>query len=277
MQRPGLPLMSRGVAIIGVCAVCSVGSADPTSGPDLEVAAMIGSYRDEGLSVGVAVGVPVGDVDVGAVRRWLDAGTPLSETGRRVGRSPGAIRRALRDAGLPVPPSRPPLDLDVVRALYWQDGLSLAKIAARLGCSAARVGSAMRAAGIPRRDAHDRPVRPGPSSVTREELTALYVDRALTARQVAAELGCDPAWVTAALRRYRIARPVDPVGLDVDRATLTRLYVTERLDDPQIAARYEVPPWRVTRRRRELDVHRPRTRHPDPPAPNLPRRRRPER
>ena len=128
----------------------------------------------------------------------------------------------------------------------------------------------MRAAGIPRRDAHDRSVRPGPWWVTRDELTVLYVDRALTAREVAAELGCDPAWVSAALRRYRIARPVDPVRLDVERATLTRLYVTERLDDPQIAARYGVPPWRVTRRRRELDVHRPRTRHPDTPTPDLP-------
>jgi hypothetical protein len=67
---------------------------------------MLRSYRDEGVSVGVAVGVPVGDVDVGAVHRWLDAGTPLSEIARRVGRPPGAIRGALRDAGLPVPPSR---------------------------------------------------------------------------------------------------------------------------------------------------------------------------
>ena len=158
----------------------------------------------------------------------------------------------------------------MIGALYWQDGLSLGKIAARLGCSAGRVGSAMRAAGIPRRDAHDRSVRPGPWWVTRDELTVLYVDRALTAREVAAELGCDPAWVSAALRRYRIARLVDPVRLYVERATLTRLYVTERLDDPQIAARYGVPPWRVTRRRRELDVHRPRTRHPDTPTPDLP-------
>jgi len=31
-----------------------------------------------------------------------------------------------------------------------------------------------------------------------------------------------------------------------------------------------VPPWRVTRRRRELDVHRPRTRHPDTPIPDVP-------
>ena len=158
----------------------------------------------------------------------------------------------------------------MIGALYWQDGLSLGKIAARPGCSAGRVGSAMRAAGIPRRDAHDRSVRPGPWWVTRDELTVLYVDRALTAREVAAELGCDPARVTAALRRYRIARLVDPVRLYVERATLTRLYVTERLDDPQIAARYGVPPWRVTRRRRELDVHRPRTRHPDTPTPDLP-------
>ena len=36
----------------------------------------------------------------------------------------------------------------MIGALYWQDGLILGKIAARLGCSAGRVGSAMRAAGI---------------------------------------------------------------------------------------------------------------------------------
>ena len=292
MNLPGTTVVAGvprgGPAITPGCAAGCPGSADSAAGRDLDVATVRRSYRDEELPLrdtaaavgrgpdtapppgaGVAIRVPV--VDVGDVRRWLDAGTPLSEIARQVGRSPGSIRSALRDAGVPVPPARPPLDPQVVRALYWQDGLSLGKIAARLGCSAGRVGSAMRAAGIPRRDAHDRPVRPpGPWWVTREELTVLYVDRALTARQVAAELGCDPAWVTTALRRYRITRPVDPVRLDVDRATLTRLYVTERLDDPQIAARYGVPPWRVTRRRRELDVHRPRTRHPDTPTPDPP-------
>ena len=80
----------------------------------------------------------------------------------------------------------------MIGALYWQDGLSRGKIAARVGCSAGRVGSAMRAAGIPRRDAHDRSVRPGPWWVTRDELTVPYVDRALTARQVAATRPAGP-------------------------------------------------------------------------------------
>jgi len=129
-----------------------------------------------------------------------------------------------------------------------------------------RVATALRSAGVPRRSPWDRPNAAGPA-ISAGQLTDLYVNQGLTARQVAAELGCPLSQVAAALTRHRITRPVFPVTFDVDRATLTRLYVTEQLDDTVIAARYDVPPWRVTRRRRELDVHRPRIHRPPRPTP----------
>jgi AraC-like DNA-binding protein len=225
-------------------------------------------------AAGVEVGPPAATprrpvVDALEVRRRLDAGATLLGIAAELGRSAGVLRRVLRMAGLPVPPWRPPrpvLDPAALRDWYLGELLSIDQIATRVGYSRGTVAAALRAAGVPRRDRRDRPTRAGRPVITADRLTELYLRRGLTARQVAAELGCEPSAVAAALKRHCFTRPVNAAGLDVDRETLTRLSVTERLGDGAIGARYGVPAWQVTRRRRELDVHRPPgTPRPDPP------------
>lgn len=219
--------------------------------------------------------------DPALVRDRLDAGEGLLEIAADLGRSSGVLRRVLRTAGLPVPPWRPPrplLDPAVLRAWYLEQGLSINAIASRSGSCRGTVTAALRAAGIPLRGRYERPAPPGRPVIGGDELTDLYLRRGLTARQIAAELGCEPSAVRAELQRHGITRPPGSAVLDVDRHTLTRLYADERLDDRVIAARYGVPTWRVTRRRRELNIRRDRvlpatrTTPPPPPTPDELRR-----
>lgn len=198
-------------------------------------------------------------VDAVQVRRRLDAGETLLEIAADVGRSAGVLRRALRAEGLPVPPWRPPravLDPVVLRDMYLGQLLSIGEIAARVGYSCSAVAAALRAAGIPRRGQRAQRSWTGRPVITEAQLAELYVRRALTARQVATELGCDLPAVAAALKRHVITRPVHAECLDVDRETLTRLYVTERLSDKAIGVRFGVSAMQVSHRRRELNVHR---------------------
>jgi hypothetical protein len=127
----------------------------------------------------------------------------VAEVARDVGRPAGVIRQALRSAGVPVPPRRPPppaLDVAVLRELYIGQELSIARVAARLGSTPSRVATALRSAGVPRRSPWDRPNAAGPA-ISAGQLTDLYVNQGLTARQVAAELGCPLSAVRC--RRWR--------------------------------------------------------------------------
>ena len=200
-------------------------------------------------------------VDAVGVRVRLDGGEDLLAIAADLGRSPGVLRRALRGAGLPVPPWRPPLpvlDPAVLRDCYIGQRMSISQIATRLGYSRGTVAVALRSAGIPRRGRDERPPAVDRPVIGAEQLRNLYLRRGLTARQVADELACEPAAVRAALKRHGITRPPVSTVLEVDRDTLTRLYAAERLNDRVIAARYGVPTWRVTRRRRELNIVRQR-------------------
>jgi transposase/transposase-like protein len=270
------------------------------SSPDpAELAEVVRRYRDEGRSlkeVGAAFGrgpdwakarvraagltvrpggTPRTELDLEQLRRWrLEEGLTIGEIATRAGRSASTVAEALRRAGVTVTPrraARPPLDPAVLRRLYVEERRPLGQVATVLGASERRVRAAIIAAGIPLRPARRRADLAALPTLSRAQLTKLYLRQRLTTSEIAARYGGSDNWVRTALETHAIdrrtggARPVLPV--DLDAATLTDLYVTRRLDDPAIAAQLGVPTWRVTTRRRELKVTRPPVPppHPDPP------------
>jgi DNA-binding CsgD family transcriptional regulator len=285
LHRAGLPSRAAGPV---------KSSPDPA-----ELAEVVRLYRDEGRSLaavggafghgpdwakarvhaaGLTVrpgGTPRTGLDLEQLRRWrLDEGLPLDEIATRAGRSATTVAAALHRAGVTVTPrrpARPPLDPAVLRRLYVEDRRTVGQVAAALGASDRRVRAALVAAGIPLRPARRRADLAALPTLSRAQLTELYLRQRLTTSEIAARYGGSENWVRTALAAHAIgrrtggARPVPPV--DLDAATLTDLYVTRRLDDPAIAARLGVPTWRVTTRRRELRVTRPPVPppHPDPP------------
>lgn len=83
--------------------------------------------------------------------------------------------------------------------LYLDEELSVARIAAILGCSAATVSNRMRACGIPARTGRFQALE-----VSRALLEQLYTDEALTIPAVAARLGISVGTLHNRRRAYGI-------------------------------------------------------------------------
>lgn len=94
--------------------------------------------------------------------------------------------------------------------LYIDEGMSQARIAALLGCSAATVANRLRRCGIPARDGRFKP-RPLPRAL----LIELYSDEALPLPMIAARLGVSVSSVHNWRRAYGI--PTRPRRLPAGR------------------------------------------------------------
>ena len=208
------------------------------------------------------------------LRRWrVEEGLTIAEVAARAARPAATVAEQLRKAGVLTAPRRrqaPALDAELVRRLYVDQRRTLMQIARQLCCSDTRMRAALLDAGVELRPPRRRRDRPAWPPLSEAELRELYLERGLTAAQIAARFGGSSTWVLAALDRHGIprrpggSRPVPT--LDVDAATLTDLYVHRRLDDAAIAARLNVPTSRVLARRRQLGVSRPfAPPHPGPP------------
>ncbi|HMQ33008.1 MAG TPA: helix-turn-helix domain-containing protein [Chloroflexaceae bacterium] len=91
------------------------------------------------------------------------------------------------------------LPCEVLHRLYINEGLSQARVAALLGCSAATVANRLRGCGIRARDGRFK-ARPLP----RAELEALYSDELLPMAAIAARLGVSIGTVHNWRRAYGI-------------------------------------------------------------------------
>ena len=131
-------------------------------------------------------------------RLWADLTISVEEIGRRLGISGNAVRQRADVRGFaPRPRGRPfarRCDHDQIVELYLS-GLSMPKIAVRLGVTGNNVLMALRRAGIPSRD---RKAGAGTGSLTRvafgPDFDFLWQSGVRTA-DMAALYGCDPATV----------------------------------------------------------------------------------
>lgn len=106
------------------------------------------------------------------------------------------------------------VDADTLRRLHVDEGKSLAAIAKQVGCSPFDVGRALHRHGIAQRTHH----RVYPELADGDLLRRWYETEGLSASEIAAEVGCAPQTVSAALARHgipaRSARATRPDGLD---------------------------------------------------------------
>lgn len=128
---------------------------------------------------------------------YLDKELSLAEVGAEFGLSPTRIKRILVQNKVQIrkrtnsqklyasfEKKRTILERETLRKLYTVDGLSLEKIADRLGTSYAVVERNFKAYGLKRR----APGRYAPASLTRELLEELYLRQRLTVPQIAERL-----------------------------------------------------------------------------------------
>jgi DNA-binding CsgD family transcriptional regulator len=134
------------------------------------------------------------------------------------------VAAALHRAGVtvtPRQPARPPLDPAVLRRLYVEERRTLGQVAAALGASDRRVRAAMVAAGIPLRPARRRADLAALPTLSRAQLTELYLRQRLTTGEIAARYGGSENWVRTALAARAIGRRTGGLG-PFRRSSLTR-------------------------------------------------------
>jgi DNA-binding CsgD family transcriptional regulator len=119
-----------------------------------------------------------------------------------VGCSPKTVLRHLGGHGIPVRPGPPPATIlpgTDLRRWYLDEGMAIAEIAARAGCSSSAVRSLLARSAICRPRGHAAP------SLSREELWSAYVVEGRSTTQIAAAQGCGASTVARRLRAAGIA------------------------------------------------------------------------
>jgi hypothetical protein len=224
-------------------------------------------YRDEGLSLAqvgsafghrpdwararvLATGVPMrrpgerghrteedSGLDVERLTRWYADGLTLAEISHRTGGSRAKVTAGLRAYGVEIRSRRRRTTTptpDQLRELYVDQHLTLAQVAARLGCSNRRVAARLAAAGVALRAAGRPASSPAPPPLDEAQPHELYVDQQLTIAEVATRVGSSDTRVAAALKQHGIPRRrggtrlIAPIALDAPctSSTSTNAWMT---------------------------------------------------
>lgn len=225
-------------------------------------AAVIKAFKKHGIKARPASGSKGsgGQVQFASLddREWLNRrytldGLSMDSVGREAGCTGGAVLKALRRHGIPTRPSKgrgrrtpePPPQLrdpDWLDEQFRHQKRDIPSIAREVGVGRGVVMSALRRFGISRRYTLNGPVRMPANQIfpnlgKPEWLQAEYADKGRTTEGIAAELGCTPWAVQAALCRFRVlkfpGRPQEKkhpelgVGLRKDDKGYIRVYVPD--------------------------------------------------
>ena len=187
-------------------------------------------------------------VATGEMRRlrqlWL-AGMPLARAAVSVRVTFPEAEEWLTEVALPVAAQRKRVDVELLRRLYVDEGLPVADIAERLGCSEGLVRSRVSHAGL-RRVRTDHSAR----------VVRLY-RRGWSIRAIAQKVGVHHRSVWRILDGAGVARrPVGSRGRRLRRADLQRLYVREGLSLAEVARRLDVNVDAVKRNLDRLGIPR---------------------
>jgi DNA-binding CsgD family transcriptional regulator len=204
------------------------------------------------------------------VELYVERGLSSDAIARQVGCSSQAVREQLRRSAIPL---RPPgtsspataaLTPEVLRDLYGRQGLAMAEIAARFGCSVSGVRKLLLRHGIPVRSKLGKRVRPD-DPLSADVLRRLYVDERLPIAEVARRLDTSRDKVALRLRRYGI--PVRPGGREPADPklgeTVAELYVGRGLSVDEVGQQVGISAQRVRNLLRAAGV----ALRPPPPRP----------
>ena len=157
-----------------------------------------------------------------------------STIARRLGVSTVEVRAALDRFDIPLPPVRPELTAEALRAAFAA-GETVSSIARRVGIDRSGVRQRMRRHEIT--NPHYRPVERPALLDDADWLRSRYVTDAVTIKQIATGIGVGPSTVDRALRRAGIERRPQgrsaPGGFDAD--WLRDAYVVRRVPVADIA------------------------------------------
>jgi Helix-turn-helix domain len=123
-----------------------------------------------------------------------------------------------------------PVDADILRHLYVDEGLTIGTTASRLGIGTLIVRRELARHGIAQRTRR--------IEFSRGLIEQLYVKDRLSQVKIAKRLGVHPRIICREMRRHGIAvrAPLDAQGTIIDRRVLEDLYLTRRLSQRKIAA-----------------------------------------
>jgi transposase len=186
------------------------------------------------------------------IDRYVERGLSATAIAEEVGYSPQAVRDQLRRWAIPLrprgtaSPATAALTPEVLVDLYHRQGMTLAEIAFRFGCSPSGVRKRLLRDGIPVRPRRGKRIRPG-DPLSAEVLRRFYVDERLSIAAIARRLHTSRDKVSLRLRRYGIPvraggrYPSDPKL----RETMVQLYTVEGLGVEEVASRTGISPGRA--------------------------------
>lgn len=126
--------------------------------------------------------------------------------------------------------SEPNLSREQLEDLYWKGGLSIEKIAKRLGCSPTKVHYWLVKYGIKRRKEYKKGL-----GINKSILEELYVRKKMSLNEIANQFLCNNTNILYWLKKYGIdRRPAYRKKVHIPKETLERLYWRENLTTTQI-------------------------------------------
>lgn len=139
-------------------------------------------------------------------RLYYDEGLSLKKVGERLGCGEWVIRNRMKKYGLRArrPGGRRRWDIseDLLRQLYYEEGLSQVKIAKRIGCDERVIRNRMREFGMEPKSPADYKWLDIPEALVRK----LYCQDGLSLAQAAKQLGCSQTVILRRLQEYGIDR-----------------------------------------------------------------------
>lgn len=189
---------------------------------------------------------------------YLEQGLSPRTIGLQLGCGETAVRKRLKEYGIPMHSRSQAIRLgkgivigrETLVKLYWDQGLSIPEMAARLSCSEDAIRSRMQEYDIPRRTpAESAQLSRGidfPEQLARE----WYEHQQLSLTDIAERLGCSETAVRNKLIQYGIERrtPWAHEAIDLGEDELRRLYEEESLTVEAIAETYGCSPATVSRK-----------------------------
>lgn len=131
--------------------------------------------------------------------------------------------------------------------LYWEESLSINKIAQKLGCSPTKIHYWLKKYEIKRRKSYQKGL-----NIKKETLEELYTKQKLSLRQIAQRFDCNDTNILYWLKKFNIERrPAYRKKIEIPKSVLKELYWEKGLSPDEIAKKFGIKHGRTVRKKME--------------------------